>query len=418
MFDRLRWQLLFSYLGVFTAILSIFAISVRLVFSNSLRQNLSQELIILAEVAATHAKRNNNRLTVSDEFTKSNVVLSDRKFEWFDRHKRLAGKVGNVGLDLPLNLDRTVQFNKYADQRSEETISVIAPIVRNEDRLQIGHVRITQSLEPLERTLHQLDIGLASGMIISIIISGGAGIWLTRRAMKPAVTSYHRLQQFTADAAHELRSPLMAVKTNVSTALRYPDGIRSGDLKKFQEIASATDQIISLTEDLLLLARAENDRNRFAEQIDLTLLLQQTASKYQPRIDAKSLMLELNIHSELSVKGYITSLDRVFMNLIENAISYTPSGGTIEIVAQQIERQIEIGISDTGVGIAPDDLDRIFDRFWRGDRARTRWEGGSGLGLAIVKSIVEQHDGSIEVQSKLGKGSKFIVRLPTIFSSN
>ena len=322
--------------------------------------------------------------------------------------------MGNLNVNFPLNIDSPVQFNKYPGQKPDETISAIVPIISNDNRQQIGYVRITQSLDPLDRTFHQLDIGLASGMIISIIISGGAGIWLTRRAMKPAVTSYHRLQQFTADAAHELRSPLMAVKTNVSTALRYPDGIRSGDLKKFQAIASATDQIISLTEDLLLLARAENDRNRVLEQIDLTLLLHQIASKYQPRIDAKFLILELAIQSELSVKGYITSLDRVFMNLIENAISYTPLGGTIKIVAQQIERQIEIGISDTGVGIAPDDLERIFDRFWRGDRARTRWEGGSGLGLAIVKSIVEQHDGSIEVQSKLSEGSKFIVRLPTM----
>jgi two-component system, OmpR family, manganese sensing sensor histidine kinase len=413
-FDRLRWQLLFSYLSVLIAILGVFAIAVRLVFGYSLRQSLSQELMILAEVAATHAELRNNRLIIGDEFTDRNLTLPDRKFEWFDRKKKLVDKVGNLNVNIPLNIDPPVQFNKYPGQKPDETISAIVPIISNDNRQQIGYVRITQSLDPLDRTFHQLDIGLASGMIISIIISGGAGIWLTRRAMKPAVTSYHRLQQFTADAAHELRSPLMAVKTNASTALRYPDGIRSGDLKKFQAIASATDQIISLTEDLLLLARAENDRNRVADRIDLTLLLQQLTSKYQPQIDAKSLILELDIQSELSVKGYINSLDRVFMNLIENAISYTPSGGTIKIVAQQIERQIEIDISDTGVGIAPDDLERIFDRFWRGDRARTRWEGGSGLGLAIVKSIVEQHDGSIEVQSKLGEGSKFIVRLPTI----
>jgi two-component system, OmpR family, manganese sensing sensor histidine kinase len=255
---------------------------------------------------------------------------------------------------------------------------------------------------------------LISGTIVSLVISSGAGIWLTRRAMKPAEISYQRLQQFTADAAHELRSPLMAVKTNANTALKYPDGMRAGDLKKFNAIASATEQIITLTEDLLILARAETNLDNATEQIDLALLLQQIATKYQPQIDAKSIMIEVVIQPNLWLQGYSNSLHRVFINLLENAIHYTPLGGEIRILAARIERQIEIAIIDTGVGIATEDLDQIFDRFWRGDRSRTRWEGGSGLGLAIARSIVEQHHGSIRVQSKLGEGSQFIVRLPSI----
>jgi two-component system, OmpR family, manganese sensing sensor histidine kinase len=353
-------------------------------------------------------------LIVGDEFTSSNLALPDRKFEWFDRQKRLVDKVGNLSVNLPLNIDPPVQFNKYPGRKPDETISAIVPIINNDDGQQIGYVRITQSLESLDRTFHQLDIGLISGMITSLVISGGAGIWLTRRAIKPAVTSYQQLQQFTADAAHELCSPLMAVKTNASTALKYPDGMRSGDLKKFTAIASATEQIINLTEDLLILARSEDRRDKVTEQIDLTLLLQQIAVKYQPQFGSKSLILEVNIQPNLSVRGHIHNLDRVFINLLENAIHYTPSGGKIKILADRVDRQIEIAIIDTGVGIAPNDLERIFDRFWRGDRSRTRWEGGSGLGLAIARSIVEQYDGSIRVQSKLGEGSQFIVRLPSV----
>jgi two-component system, OmpR family, manganese sensing sensor histidine kinase len=422
MFDRLRWQLLLSYLGVFTAILGVFAIAVRLVFGYSLRQNLSKETIVLAKVAATYAEIQNDRLIVGDEFTDRHLALPDRKFEWFDLQKRLIDKVGDLNINLPLNIDLTVQFNKYPGQQPEETISAIVPIINNSNRQHIGYVRITQSLEPLNRTFHQLDIGLLGGMIISIIISAGAGIWLTRRAMKPAEIGYQRLQQFTADAAHELRSPLMAVKTNASTALKYPDGMRAGDLKKFKAIASATEQIITLTEDLLILARTENDcrsdslyqRDKVIEQIDLTLLLQQIVAKYQPQFKDKSIRLEVEIQSNLLVKGYCGSLDRVFINLLENAIHYTPTDEKVIILAHQSERQIEINIIDTGVGIAANDLDRIFDRFWRVDRSRTRWEGGSGLGLAIARSIVERYHGSISVQSKLGDGSRFIVRLPSI----
>lgn len=413
MFDRLRWQLLLAYLGVFTTILGVFAIAVRLVFGYSLRQSLSEELIILAKVAATHAELQNGRLIIGDEFTGGNLALPDRKFEWFDRQQKLVAKVGKLNVDLQLNINSIIQFNKYRGQKPEQTISAIVPIINNDDRQQIGYVRITQSLDSLDRTFHQLDIGLVSGMIISLVISGGAGIWLTRRAMKPAVASYQRLQQFTADAAHELRSPLMAVKTNANTALKYADGMRSGDLKKFKSISSATEQIITLTEDLLMLARADNYRYT-TEQIDLALLLEQIAARYQPQIDAKSLRLEIDLQPDLLVRGHVSNLDRVFVNLLENALHYTSLGGKISILAARTDRQIEIIIIDTGVGIATADLDLIFDRFWRGDRARTRWEGGSGLGLAIARSIVEQHHGSLTAQSKLGEGSTFIVRLPTV----
>ncbi len=414
MFDRLRWQLLLSYLSVFTTILGVFAIAVRLVFDYSLRRSLSEELIVLAKVAATHAEIQHNRLIVGDEFTSGNLALPDRKFEWFDRQKRLVDKIGNLSVNLPLNIDPPVQSNKYPGRIPDETISAVVQIISNDNQQQIGYVRITQSLDALDRTFHQLDIGLLGGMIISLTISNGAGIWLTRRAMKPAVTSYQRLQQFTADAAHELRSPLMAVKTNANTALKYPDGMRAGDLKKFKAIASATEQIITLTEDLLILARAENNLDSATEQIDLALLLQQIATKYQAQIDAKSIILEVLIQPNLWLQGYSNSLHRVFINLLENAIHYTPSGGEIRILAAQVDRQIEIAIIDTGIGIATTDLERIFDRFWRGDRSRTRWAGGSGLGLAIAKSIVEQHHGSIDARSRLGEGSEFIIRLPVL----
>ena len=117
--QRLRWQLLLSYLGVFTAILGVFALAVRLVFGYSLRHSLSEESIVLAKVAATHAEIQNDRLIIGDEFTSGNLALPDRKFEWFDRQKRLVDKVGNLNVNLPLNIEPPVRFNKYPGQKPE-----------------------------------------------------------------------------------------------------------------------------------------------------------------------------------------------------------------------------------------------------------------------------------------------------------
>ena len=129
-------------------------------------------MLVLAKVTTTHAEIKNDRLISSDDFTDRNLVLPDRKFEWFDWQKRLINKVGNLNVNWPLEIEPSIQFqfNKYPGQIPDETISAIVPIISNDDRQQICYVRITQSLESLDRTFHQLDIGLIGGMIISLII--------------------------------------------------------------------------------------------------------------------------------------------------------------------------------------------------------------------------------------------------------
>jgi len=272
---------------------------------------------------------------------------------------------------------------------------------------------VSQTLEEVDETLLKLDLGLGGGIIVALLCSAIGGVWLTRQAMQPIEESFDRLKQFTADASHELRSPLMAVKSNAAVALKYPEGIREKDAEKFDAIASATNQMIQLTEDLLLLARSDQPPNQQRERIDLTAMLDNLVQLQTPQAQAKQIDLKAQLMPGMQVLGDESQLWRVFMNLIANALNYTPANGQITIVGRRVGQSLMISVQDTGIGIAPEHLARVFDRLWRADQARSRWAGGSGLGLSIAQAIVQNHQGEITVTSQLNVGSRFTVRLPS-----
>lgn len=271
-------------------------------------------------------------------------------------------------------------------------------------------MRASQSLEDFDETLQKLDLGLGGGIIVALLFSSAGGVILTRQAMQPIEESFQRLKQFTADASHELRSPLMAVKSNTAVALKYPEGMRDTDAEKFQAIASATNQMTRLTEDLLFLARTDSLPTYSKEIMDLTLILQNLIQLYQPHAEAKNISLNSQLTENIHLLGDSVQLTRLFTNLIQNAINYTLPEGVINVTASCVGSYVIVKVQDTGIGIAPEQLAKTFERFWRADSSRSYW-GGSGLGLAIAQAIAQYHDGLITVTSQLGVGSCFTVRL-------
>jgi len=262
-------------------------------------------------------------------------------------------------------------------------------------------------------TLRRLDYGLGSGVAISLWLSSVSSIWLTRRAMQPIESSFERLKQFTADASHELRSPLMAIKTNADVALKYPDGMRATDAEKFKAISSATNQMTRLTENLLLLARSDRVNILQKEPVDISSILFDLIQLYEPQALEQGMIWQEQLEKDLSLWGDKALLRQLFTNLLQNALYYTPAGGSVIIEASRANSNfIAIKVRDTGIGIAPEHLDQIFERFWRVDQSRSYQTGKSGLGLAIAKEIVQLHKGIISVESQLGKGSCFTIRFP------
>ncbi len=226
-------------------------------------------------------------------------------------------------------------------------------------------------------------------------------------------SAFLKVSQFTADASHELRTPIALIRTEAEIALRKSRG-EEEYREALWHVLSEAERTSILIESLLALARADAGRESLNLQpVDLRKITQDAVQDWGPRVLARNLTFAENITEvPLVVVGDANSLSRLLNILFDNAVKYTPPPGTIELTLKNKDRRAVITIRDTGIGIRQEDLHKVFERFYRADKARSRELGGSGLGLAIAKWIVEQHRGYVTVESSPTKGSTFIVDLP------
>ncbi len=233
------------------------------------------------------------------------------------------------------------------------------------------------------------------------------------------ITRLHKLEQvrrdFVANVSHELKTPITSIKGYIETlldgAFRDPD-----DAERFLKIAAKqANRLNAIIEDLLKLSRIEQGVERgeiLLEQAALKGLLTAAVSVCETQITAKNIHVSLSCPADLIARINPPLLEQAVVNLIDNAAKYNDSGSAIEIAAIQDSNAISITVRDHGIGIAPEHLPRLFERFYRVDKARSRAEGGTGLGLAIAKHIVLAHGGTISVDSRMGEGSTFTISLP------
>ena len=410
MFQKIRTRLLLNNLLAFALVLGGSAIALRSVFVQTLKQQTTEKLIIGGQSIVAEAELDGNgQLKVEDEFLARRLLDEEQSFEWFNLQGKLVEKMGEIFPKTPLNTQLTSDFSHAGDRHIH---SVTLPILEESTGAQIGYVRVNEQMDDFDETVFLLDVGLGAGVIVAAILSSAGIFWLNRQAMQPIEESFARLQQFTADASHELRNPLMAISSNAEVALMYSEGMRADDHEAMTAMLSASEQMRSLTEDLLLLARTDKVSPMQFALLNLSNTLKDLVQFYHTQAEEKDVKLTADIEPELTLQGDLASLRRAFANLIQNAIRYTPLGGVIHIEAKRINSQIQVIVKDTGVGISKENLEKIFERFWRADSARSYSDGGSGLGLSITQAIVQSHHGRIAVTSALGSGSSFLVDLP------
>ena len=247
-----------------------------------------------------------------------------------------------------------------------------------------------------------------------ICCGAGVGYYLAGRSIKPIREMFKRQREFVADASHELRTPL----TVMGIAAEGMEGDTDSNFSEFTVDTVKTMRIeIKRMNNLVaaLLSLARNDAGAGdlkLEQVNFNVLFEQTLGTLSMLAEQKGLKLEQRLAQErLIIWGDRMRLEQLLTILVDNAIKYS-ARGTVTVSALRQNRQLVIKVEDEGIGIDTQDIERIFERFYRVDKARTRAEGGFGLGLPIAKLIVEQHQGTIEVESKKNGGSSFIVKLP------
>lgn len=293
-------------------------------------------------------------------------------------------------------LTRVVLLRDFGNQIPR----TLTPLERADIRLQIRELR---------RTLI-FNLLTINGLIL--LVGGGMSYFLAGKTLEPIRLSLKKQKEFLADASHELRTPLAAIQTSCEVALRSKS--KSGnDLKKvIRQTYEESVRMGKLVGNLLTISRLDSfTDNVNLIPVSLTAVVTEAVEHLKPMAGDKKIKLNTSIAEKVSVLGDRDRLKELIMILLDNAVKYTPSGGTVTVSLYDHPAPA-VTVTDTGMGIAPDDRRRIFERFYRGDKSRST--AGSGLGLPIARSIAKMHRAKISFTSGIGVGSIFSVEFPNI----
>jgi heavy metal sensor kinase len=454
----LRVRLTLWYVFILGAVLAVFAVGIYLTLRNDL-YNLTDDSL------ETRAVELNNSLRFDGDTPSLDGVISELPVDEGEEYVRLYDAQGNLQFDsrgpealvppLPADVERALGGESFdhSQETNDETMRVRFSPVRREGEV-VGVLEVGQTEEEINETLGALTRILIVGYPLVLAIATVGGIFIAGRALAPIdrVTgmarriqaedlgqrlnldlpddelgrlartfddmiarldeAFKRQRQFTADASHELRTPLTAIKGQIEVALdrpRDPESYR----EVLQTVNEEVDRTIRLTGSLLTLARADAGQIPLArDRIEIARLVEGASEHFAQPAAERKLSLEVLGGPPASVVGDEDLLLQLLLNLLDNALKYTPEGGRVRIGWQRSSDSLELRVDDTGIGIAEEDRERIFDRFYRVDKARSRADGGSGIGLSISRWIAGAHGGSLVATSNDGQGSAFILTLP------
>ncbi len=247
--------------------------------------------------------------------------------------------------------------------------------------------------------------------LLGLLLSGVGGLYMSRRAMQPVRDSFQRQRTFIADASHELKTPLALVKINAEVVKRSPTDPENREIAEDQ--LYEIDRMDTLLSDLLVLARLDAGRLDVENKpFDLSTVAAETAGRFLMRAAEEGVRLEVEAPDELPVYGDPGRTAQILAALLDNAIRYTPKGGSVTVSGRPLDGRTEVSVTDTGPGIAPEHLTHIFDRFYRAEGARTRAGGGTGLGLSISRDLARAQGGDLSAENADGGGASFRLKLP------
>lgn len=416
MFDHIRKRLTMGYVGILTIILVVFGVVVIFTFH---RQVTVQQNRLLDQKVKSLV---NGSLSVTDK----NAILEDPKsYGWIivtPEGHTLGQNSTASSLGLP---DRGLA------QRSLHEGEMVSATTRSPQ----GRVRVTTSPAVQSGTLVVLQVARAPAVVQGIVdrlilvlatvgvgalmLAAAGGLFMSRRAMRPVQEAFGRQRTFIADASHELKTPLTLIRADAEVLARgLEDPKNAGENRELiDDLLGETDRMNAILSDLLLLARLDAEKVTVLRQpFDLASVLSESSERFAARAVAEGKNLQVDHAGKLPARGDGDRTGQILAALLDNALRFAPPGGTVIVEGRVTDKRVEASVTDTGPGVPPEDLDRVFERFYRADAqsaARTRGPsgGGTGLGLSIARDLARAQGG--ELVASGDEGGRFTLTLPS-----
>ena len=416
MFGRIRWRLTMGYVGILALILLLFGVVVVTIFE---QQVTKQQNELLERTATSMAK---NLAYVQE----GRSALGDEpgSFAWVTLSPDTTAVVNSTpqaaSLGLPqegLALEAVRSGNTqlgYFERPDGEAVWVASAPITLAGR-PLGVLQYARSPEVVGGIVNRLIFVLALVGVGALVLAAVGGLYMSRRAMRPVRDTFERQRAFIADASHELKTPLTLIRADaevLSRGAKDPD-----DAELFDDLLGETDRMSALLSDLLTLARL--DAGKFAvarEPFSLAAVITETTERFAARAEAEGKRLEVSLDEHQSGKllalGDAERAAQILAALLDNALRFTPPGGFVTVEGRKSEKgRVEAAVADTGLGVPPEDLPRVFDRFYRAEEARTRKGGGTGLGLAIARDLALAQSGDLSAENT-PDGARFTLTIP------
>lgn len=425
--SRRKLTLLYSIVMIIFLVVLLFAMHKTMEWSITSEQ--ARELMDTASNVAEAQEYFNQHPEIVLDDTIAYKSTNDRLFFYvFDNEGRLLNFARASFRIEPFILDTIAQekvepggvtvFSKPGSENTRKArIMLTAQQVRDDEGRATQTVYVGKDVTAMYNGMEKATYALAFLGAIALVIATIVGHILSGKAMIPLRQAYEKQRQFAADASHELRTPLSVVMASAELLQNDPS-IKSPFLRQvIDDVRDEVKKMTKLVSDLLVVARSDNKALKLKPQkFNLSALIEQTARLMQPLAEQKKIDLQAENLPKVEIQADEQKIRQLVLILVDNAVKYTPDGGRVSVRYESTEKgRVRFSVSDTGIGIAKEDQAKVFDRFYRVDKARSREMGGNGLGLAIAQEIVHLHKGRIWIQSELGQGTTFFVELRTKF---
>ena len=407
--DSIRWRLTAGYIGIFAFLLLL--LGVFAVFGFSRELTLQQDELLAQEARNTtknllEGNDSDVLATGSDEF---GWIALETDGEIMDRNWTTTS-VGLPAKDLfkeTLSEEEIVAATVQGTNGSARVVSV--PMYESGEM--VGVMQYARSLRRVQETVNELTLVLLPLVLGALGLAAVGGLYMARRAVRPVREAFERQRSFIADASHELKTPLTLIRVDTEVLqgnLQDPD-----DRELAEEVLAETDRMGTILSDLLTMARLDAGALEVARKpFDLSNLIEEETERFRVRAIREGVRLDVRTPDELLATGDPARTGQILVALLDNALRYTPSGGIVEVNAYRQDGAVEATVTDTGSGIPPEHLSRVFDRFYRAESARTREGGGTGIGLAIACGLAHAQDGDLEAANAKDSGAVFRLKLP------